>query len=76
MLIICNEDRYKDFKNSGEKPSTYCKRALKYSKVKSYDFIYEYFSDINILINALHEYRRISKIRRKEMTLWDLLKQK
>lgn len=55
MLIICNEDRYKDFKNSGEKPSTYCKRALKYSKVKSYDFIYEYFSDINILINALHE---------------------
>jgi len=51
MLIICNEDRYKDFKNSGEKPSTYCKRALKYSKVKSYDFIYEYFSDINILIS-------------------------
>ena len=43
ILIIYNEGKYKEFKNSGEKPSTYCKRALKYSKVKSYDFIYEYF---------------------------------
>ncbi|MCI8665214.1 MAG: hypothetical protein HFG82_00865, partial [Dorea sp.] len=76
MLIICNEGRYQDFKSSREKPSTYCKRALKYSNVKSYDFIYKYFSDINILINALHEYRRISKIRKNEKTLWDLLKQK
>lgn len=74
MLIICNENKYKDFKNTGEKPSTYCKRTLKYNNVKSYDFIYDYFSNIEILINALHEYKRLSKIRRNEKTLWDLLK--
>ena len=34
------------------------------------------FLEGGYLINALHEYRRISKIRRNEMTLWDLLKQK
>ncbi len=68
MLIICNEGKYKEFKSTGEKPSIYCKRALKYKNVKSYDFIYEYFSDIDVLINALHEYRRISKVRRDEKT--------
>lgn len=74
MLIICNEGKYKEFKNAGEKPSVFCKRALGYKHVKSYNFIYEYFSDINVLINALHEYRRISKFHKDEKTLWDLLK--
>lgn len=74
MLIICNEGRYREFKCSGEKPSTYCKRVLKYKNVKSYDFVYKYFSDIDVLIKTLHEYRRISKVRKNETTLWDLLK--
>ena len=74
MLIICNEGRYKEFKNSGEKPSIYCKSKLKYKNVKSYEFIREYFSDMNILLNALHEYKRVSKVRKEEKTLWDLLK--
>lgn len=29
---------------------------------------------MEVLLNALHEYRRISKIRANEMTIWDLLK--
>lgn len=74
MLIICNEGKYREFKNTGEKPSTYCKSKLKYKNVKSYDFIRQYFSDINVLIEALHEYRRIAKIHKDEKTLWDLLK--
>lgn len=74
MLIIFNEGKYKEFKNAGEKPSIYCKRALRYKHVKSYEFIYEYFSDINVLVEALHEYKRMSKVRKDEMTLWDLLK--
>lgn len=74
MLIICNEGRYREFKNSGEKPSVYCKRELKYKNVKSYDFIQEYFSDMHTLIKALYEYKRVSKIRKGEITLWDLLK--
>ena len=56
------------------KPSTYCKAFLKYPDVKRYDFIINYFSDMEVLLNALHEYRRISKIRANEMTIWDLLK--
>lgn len=74
MLIICNEGRYKEFKNSGEKPSVYCKSRLKYKNVKSYDFAQKYFSDMHILLNALQEYKRVSKVRKGEKTLWDLLK--
>lgn len=80
-LIICNEGKIKNYeresrKNPSLKPSTYCKAFLKYSDVKSYDFVTEYFSDIEVLLNALHEYRRVSKIRANEMTIWDLLKSK
>lgn len=74
MLIICNESKYKDFKNANEKPSSYCKRELKYKRVKSYEFVRQYFSNIEILIHALHEYRRVSKIHKNEKTLWDLLR--
>lgn len=74
MLIICNESKYKDFKNANEKPSLYCKRELKYKRVKSYEFVRQYFSNIEILIHALHEYRRVSKIHKNEKTLCDLLR--
>lgn len=78
-LIICNEGKYRDYekekrKNSNLKPSIYCKVNLKYKNVKSYDFVKNYFSNMEILINALHEYRRISKVHKDEMTIWDLLK--
>lgn len=29
MLIIFNEDKYKEFKKSGKKPSSFCKEDLK-----------------------------------------------
>lgn len=78
-LIICNEGKYKDYekekrKNPELKPSIYCKVNLKYRNVKRYDFIKEYFSDMEVLINALHEYRRISKVHKNEMSIWDLLR--
>lgn len=74
MLIICYEGKYKEFKNSGMKPSIYCKSELKYKDVKSYEFIQRYFSDMDVLICALHEYKRISKIHKEEKTLWDLIR--
>jgi len=74
ILIIYNEGKYKEFKNSGEKPSVYCKSTLRYKDVKSYDFIQKYFSDINVLKRALHEYRRVSKVQKDELALYDLLK--
>lgn len=78
-LIICNEGKNKEFnrekrKNSRLKPNTYCKTFLKYSNIKSYDFVTKYFSDMDVLLKALHEYRRISKVRTNEMTICDLLK--
>lgn len=75
MLIILNEGHYSEYKKSGMKPSEYCKIKLKYKNVKLYDFIKEYFSDINSLINAIHEYRRVAKVRSSEQTISDLLKE-
>lgn len=75
MLIICTEGKYRDFKKSGEKPSIFCKRELNIKDVKSYAFVKKYFSDLDILTEALHEYRRVSKIHKNEKTLWGLLKE-
>ena len=74
MLIICNEDKYKEFKKSGKKPSDFCKEDLKMAQVKSYDFVKGYFSDPDILVKAIKRYHEISKIRKGEYTLLDLLK--
>jgi len=74
MLIIFNENKYEDYKKSRLKPSTYCKSSLKYTDVKSYKFVEEYFRDVDKLIQSIREYRRISDVKRGEYTLWDLLK--
>lgn len=74
MLIICNEDKYSEFKKSKMKPSNFCKIKLKFSNVKNYDFVKDYFSDINKLITSINEYKRVSNIPKKEDTLFDLLK--
>ncbi len=74
MLIILNEGKYKEFKSTGVKPSTYCKSNLKLKNVKSYQYVQEYFSDMHILTQALREYKRVSKIHKNEKTLLDLLK--
>ena len=73
MLIIINEDKYKEFKKFGKKPSDYCKEKLKMKNVKSYHFVKEYFSDPNILVAAIKKYHEVSKIHKGEYTLLDLL---
>ncbi|MDD6482924.1 MAG: hypothetical protein PUF65_11775 [Lachnospiraceae bacterium] len=74
MLIIFNEDKYKEFKKSGKKPSTYCKEDLKMAGVKSYDFVKNYFSDPTILVASIKKYHEISKVQKDEYTLLDLLR--
>ena len=76
MLIIFKENKYSDFKRTGKNPSDYCKQNLKYPNVKSYKFVKNYFSDIKILLEAIEQYRRKSKIPKKEMTLFALLAEK
>lgn len=62
MLIIIAENKYDEYKNkyiSDTKPSDYCKQVLKFRNVKKYDFVQDYFKDINLLIDTLHKYKRI-----------------
>ena len=74
MLVILNEKRYKDYKKSGMKPNEFCKSHLHYRNVKSAEFVSGYFADPGILLGAMAEYKRVSKIRRGENTLLDLLR--
>ena len=64
----------KSGKKSGKKPSIYCKEDLKFGDVKSAKFLREYFKDINRLVNAVNEYKRVSKVRADEYALADLIK--
>lgn len=74
MLIIFNEDKYNELKKSGKKPSIFCKENLKMPNVKSYDFVENYFGNPKILVQAIKKYNEMSKIRKGEYTLLDLLK--
>ncbi|MDS0528084.1 hypothetical protein NNC19_20525 [Clostridium sp. SHJSY1] len=75
MLVIYKEGKYTEYKKSGKKPSEYCKENLKYGHVvKNYEFVKNYFKDIDELVKAIFEHKRIAKIPKGENTLFDLLK--
>ena len=89
MLIIHSEGAYERFKRSGKKPSEFCKADLRMHNVKSYDFVKDYFSNSQILVNAIKEYRRTANIpkdefsyqntiifcrKRERITIWIFLK--
>lgn len=74
MLIIFNENKYKDFKKSGKKPSVFCKEDLKMAEVKAYDFVRGYFNNPKTLVDAIKKYHEMSKVPKGEYTLLDLLK--
>ena len=74
MLIIFNENKYKEFKKAGKKPSQFCKEELGMTNVKAYDFVKKYFSDPLVLVTAIRQYHAMSKIHKNEYTLLDLLK--
>jgi hypothetical protein len=74
MLIILNENKYQEFKNSNIKPSKFCKTKLKISNVKNYHFVKSYFSNVDQLVECIREYKRVSQNRKGEHGLFDLLK--
>lgn len=74
MLIIHSEGAYERFKRSGKKPSEFCKADLRMHNVKSYDFVKDYFSNPQTLVNAIKEYRRTANTPKGEYSLSDLLK--
>ncbi|MBM5068174.1 hypothetical protein HYO03_19225 [Vibrio parahaemolyticus] len=74
MLIIISEGQYEKFKKSKKKPSDFCKVDLKFKNVKSYAFVRDYFNDINRLIKSISDYKKLANIKKRENTLFDLLK--
>lgn len=47
---------------------------LKYSDVKSEAFVKEYFANVDVLVAAIREYKRVAKVQRNEITIADILK--
>ena len=75
MLVIISLGKYSSFKKAKKKPSEYCKADLKLRNVKSPEFILNHFEDIDVLVKALAEYRRLQhSSHRDELSLFDLLK--
>lgn len=76
MLVIINENKYEEYQKvkSTMKPSEFCKDALNISNVKSPQFIKEYFSDADVLVNILKKYKSKRSMRPREQCLADLLK--
>lgn len=74
MLVIFSVGKYTQYKKSGLKPSDFCKSILRFSNVKSAEFITEHFGDINTLVDAIFEYKRVSNIPNGEYALADLIK--
>lgn len=76
MLVIINEGKYKDYQKvkSTVKPSDYCIKTLKMPDVKNYEFIKEYFRNIDNLIDSIKEYKKLAKDHKGELCLADILK--
>ena len=65
---------YEQFKRSGKKTSEFCKTNLRMHDVKSYDFVKQYFSNPQLLVKVIKEYRRTANIPKGEYSLSDLLR--
>lgn len=77
MLIIASKKKYDEYCRSGvKKPSDYCKNVLNIKNVKSQEFIRDYFSDPNFLVDSIKEYHRVHKQKNTEASLYDLIKTK
>ncbi len=76
ILVIVSENMYGDYSKfkSEKKPSIYCKENLGFHNVKSKDFMKDYFRNIDVLVAAIIEYKRVTRVQRNEITLADLLK--
>lgn len=74
MLIILNEDKYKEFIKSKKKPSDFCTTNLRLNDVKSYDFVKKYFYESSKLVASIQKYKKIKKVPKGEHTLSDLLR--
>jgi len=76
ILVILKENKLKDYaKYTSElKPSEYCIQKLKLPNVKTKEFLENYFSDIDELVELVKKYKRVHKVLKNESCIADLLK--
>lgn len=75
ILIISSKKKYDEYCRSGvKKPSDYCKNVLGIKNVKSPEFVKNYFSNPDFLIDSIKEYHRVHKQKNTEASLYDLIK--
>ena len=73
ILIIISEGHYEKYTQSKiDSCEEYINRYLGFKDFKSYEFVRQYFSDINKLICVLKQYKKFTK--KKELCIADLLK--
>lgn len=73
ILAVMREGAWNTWKRSGKKPSDFCKQNLGMSDIKSSEFLAEYW-DVDSIIEAAGEYRKLSKIGKDELCLADLIR--
>lgn len=78
MLLILAEGKYEEYmkKSSSMSPSIFCKQILKMKdRIKTREFIREYFADIDMLVSTIQEYKKKRTLKKGEVYLADLLRQ-
>lgn len=73
ILAVIREGAWDKWKRSGKKPSDFCKQDLGMSDIKSSEFLAAYW-DVDSIIEAAGEYRKLSKIGKDELCLADLIR--
>ena len=75
MLVIAKEGRFTDYAKhkSKMKPSEYCVQVLGMGRVKSREYLQDYW-DAESLYAAAREYKRLQKLDKGEVCLADILK--
>ena len=66
MLMVIKEHALQAWdkasnRNSKLKVSEFCKSSFKYNRLKSRDFLEDYWSDVDELVRCIHEYHQLAK---------------
>ena len=73
-LWIQSEISAPSLMDAKKKAFEFCREKLNMMNVKSYFFVQSYFKDPDVLVAAIKKYHEMSKTRKGEYTLLDLLK--
>lgn len=70
MLYIISEGKFDDYSKYNGKPSQFVKDRLRCKFIKQYNYVHDYFGNINRLMDSIDFYHRTKK---DEITIWNIL---